>query len=523
MEKLYDYSGCTDERVFTCSINFCAFITFCLFSFLPLVIFSCKLSQDSLSEIGLYVERKSASVGDGSSGLIGGSYTVSSYSVGGLVRDSSGNVVAVVAGKGADKTWFAVGLKRSSYTMEWFDSWDGYDTAYNGIQVHVESDGTYTGDADGSDNWSIVSAQDSENAAAGYFKAFNWANAYSKNYASAISGWYLPSLYEYYVMWTNRTALDAVLQSYGDVLTGYTYWSSSQDSTRVFSDAGDFHFDSYFDDDMSSSKFDQSYCRAIVKLGDGASQAAAANSATVSGSFDYGNGANMYYFTAKPYASYTISWTNSSGTVAVATGTSLSSFSTASASSPLSYDNSSSSSCIVYIKVAPYSALNANAGSFTLTVTAADSSESVSLHSYSIDAGTLTITSGSDIPSSYWTSGTLETVSSYIIYAFNAKVGKYYHFYWDDSYEGSGACTCNVKVSASKSASDVLLSSYESASTCFSSEDSGYSSCQNFYCTSKTDVYIRVDPYSTNATGTFRICVIMGDGENQELMLWRSN
>ena len=198
----------------------------------------------------------------------GGTYSVSSYKVGGIVYNENNTAVAVVAGQEVDGTWFAVGLYRSSYSMLWLDESVSDYTYFDDIGTHIDSSGNCTGDTDGSDNWSVIKSKDSSRANSGKYLAFEWANSYSSSYASTVSGWYLPTLYEYYTMWKNMTTIDnQIAASHGDVLSGYTYWSSSQDSERTYADAGDFYFGSSFDSDMSSWKnATYNYCRAIIKL-----------------------------------------------------------------------------------------------------------------------------------------------------------------------------------------------------------------------------------------------------------------
>ena len=218
------------------------------------------------SDSGHRVDLKEVTSSTGTTSTDG--ITVSSYSVGSKVYDKNNKTVAIVAGQEVDGTWFAVGLERSSDSMVWLDETSSDSTYFSEIATHINSDGTYTGDTDGSDNWDVIKSQDSTRANSGKYLAFEWANSYSSSYASTVSGWYLPTLYEYYTMWKNMTTIDnQIAASFGDVLSGYTYWSSSQDSERTYSDAGDFYFGSSFDSDMSSWKnATYNYCRAIIKL-----------------------------------------------------------------------------------------------------------------------------------------------------------------------------------------------------------------------------------------------------------------
>lgn len=213
------------------------------------------------------------------------------HSVGEIIYDSNGKAVAIVTGQGVDGKWFALGLYRSepmkwlnlSDDSEWSEENSGSDgTYYEEIGTHVNEDGSYTGDADGSDNWSIIYNTLETIEDDWRFQAFYWANHYDMNlaynheidldYSRFATSWYLPSLVEYYIMWKNRSIIDSVLDEIsGDCLSGYKYWSSSQDSERTHYDAGDFdfNFDNSFDSDTSGWKtFEQNNCRAIIKLND---------------------------------------------------------------------------------------------------------------------------------------------------------------------------------------------------------------------------------------------------------------
>ena len=197
-----------------------------------------------------------------------------SYSIGDIIYDREGNAIAVVAGQVVENEnnayWFAVGLKRSGL-MRWLNQNQDDETFYKKIASNIslnEYYGVY-GDLDGSDNWGVILAEDSWRAKNGLFLAFEWANSYGNNYANDCEGWYLPTLFEYFVMWENKSAIDeAIEKAGGDVLSGYKYWTSSQDLTRTHFDAGDFNFaSSEFDKDTSGWKTKEYHnCRAIMKL-----------------------------------------------------------------------------------------------------------------------------------------------------------------------------------------------------------------------------------------------------------------
>lgn len=155
----------------------------------------------------------------------------------------AGNIpVAVIAGFEEDGTAFGVGVQRSSTPLQWAaDDSAGYATAFADTVCTQESDRTFSGDKDGSDNWERICSQD-ETAAAGAaenYPAFHFVNTYAEacgltgDYAS---GWYMPSIAELCEIYQNQNVVDASLQKiYGldnsvsmDGLGVNWYWSSSQ-------------------------------------------------------------------------------------------------------------------------------------------------------------------------------------------------------------------------------------------------------------------------------------------------------
>ena len=105
---------------------------------------------------------------------------------------------------------------------------------------------TFTGDTDGSDNWSYIKSKDTKGTAdavvAENYPAFNWVSQYNTKYADKLNNkkfdWYMPSLAELCDVYKNRTAIDASLakihglengSGYADAkLVNNWYWSSSQ-------------------------------------------------------------------------------------------------------------------------------------------------------------------------------------------------------------------------------------------------------------------------------------------------------
>ena len=212
---------------------------------------------------------------------------------------------------------------------------------------------------------------------------------------------------------------------------------------------------------------------------------------TESDSILYTNGYKIYSFSAETNKSYTIN---------CPTGFSISAGSDN--ASPTSYFSSETTSQTiipstdetVYIKVQP----NTSTGSFSLTVTG---TATLSLSLYESQEGSSEDTCISLTPSTSttWTTGTLTSSTQSLIYKFYASSGSTYTIYWADSYEGKGSNdTIDVKVSASTSS--------DFNTTLFNAVDSGYNSGKTISNTYGY-VYIKVEPYSSGTTGSFRIRV----------------
>lgn len=121
----------------------------------------------------------------------------------------------------------------------------GYTTNFTDIQCTPSASGsgaaetaTFTGDLDGSDNWSKICATDTTAAAnaATNYPAFNWANNYAATYSLAgdyASGWYLPTVAELSMMYRAKASVSAALEKVGGTEIAPTaYWSSSQGASN---------------------------------------------------------------------------------------------------------------------------------------------------------------------------------------------------------------------------------------------------------------------------------------------------
>ena len=147
-----------------------------------------------------------------------------------------------------------IALHSSDSNLWWAkDGSTGYNTKFEGIICTPSKTGsgaaltaTFTGDTDGSDNWSYIKSKDAEGTAdavvAENYPAFNWVARYNTKYADKLNNkkfdWYMPSLAELCEVYKNRTAIDASLSKihglengsgYADEkLVNGRYWSSSQ-------------------------------------------------------------------------------------------------------------------------------------------------------------------------------------------------------------------------------------------------------------------------------------------------------
>lgn len=160
-----------------------------------------------------------------------------------LTDINSGNApVAVVAGFKDDGSAFAVGVHRSDDPLPWaVDGTDGYSTKFSDTVCTQNADKSFSGDTDGSDNWSGICAADSDGAAdeQSNYPAFHFVNTYAEAYGlsgGCASGWYLPSIAELYTVYENRVTVNAALEKIYELdhsaamegLSTNWYWSSSQ-------------------------------------------------------------------------------------------------------------------------------------------------------------------------------------------------------------------------------------------------------------------------------------------------------
>ncbi|MBO4858466.1 MAG: hypothetical protein J5527_08120, partial [Treponema sp.] len=138
----------------------------------------------------------------------------------------------------------------------------GYWTMFNNIVCTPSVDGigaastaTFTGDTDGSNNWTEICTLDSTGTleAATNYPAFNYVNNYASTFnltGSYATGWYMPSLAELCYIYRNKDVLNSVLSALGGTqLCSDVYWSSSQ---NYYQNAWDVDFDDGYVDNCTS-------------------------------------------------------------------------------------------------------------------------------------------------------------------------------------------------------------------------------------------------------------------------------
>lgn len=160
--------------------------------------------------------------------------------------DSSNVPIAVIAGFQEDGTAFGVGVHRSDTPLQWAaDDSAGYATNFTENICIQESDFDFSGDTDGSDNWTVICTQDNKDTtdAATYYPAFYFVNTYAETYkltGNIAFGWYMPSIAELCDIYQNRENVNAsLLHIYSldgsaamNGLETNWYWSSSQASSK---------------------------------------------------------------------------------------------------------------------------------------------------------------------------------------------------------------------------------------------------------------------------------------------------
>jgi clostripain len=93
-------------------------------------------------------------------------------------------------------------------------------------------------------------------------------------------------------------------------------------------------------------------------------------------------------------------------------------------------------------------------------------------------------------------SATLDATGEIDWFYFNATAGNSYKIWWDDSYQGSGTYTCDIKVSAYR---EDKITSY------FTNINSAYSNPKIITASATEKVYIKVEGYYSSSKGTYAV------------------
>ena len=143
-----------------------------------------------------------------------------------------------------------VGLQQTT-GLAWCTSGaNAYNTNITTIQCYY-SNSSWSGDLDGSDNFSQIGAFLTDNSStddtstAANYPAFNWANTYSSTATNLAdtdyaSGWYIPTARELYCVYSNVATVNAALALCGGTeflrtsTTACRYWSSSQSENESY-------------------------------------------------------------------------------------------------------------------------------------------------------------------------------------------------------------------------------------------------------------------------------------------------
>lgn len=210
---------------------------------LALVLLPYEDIDDTSAENLIGTKQKPTSVGD----IVFSDGSAIAYSADlTLTDEQKAAVIAVIFYAGTEcsnngeSRVLGVGLKQSADEILW--TTNTTLTAVSSINAHSSSSGavaaktaTFTGDNDGSDNWSQMQSELSDTGTSGKYPAWEWVHS---EYAS---DWYIPSLAELCMLYRAVSATDSVMNNAIQMLNGTqiegSYWTSSLNSTtspRIF-------------------------------------------------------------------------------------------------------------------------------------------------------------------------------------------------------------------------------------------------------------------------------------------------
>lgn len=153
-----------------------------------------------------------------------------------------GKAVAVVFYSGSssdllgEKT-LAVGLKisdRLNWSSKYADGKENVETIRcepSAYGKDTASTATFTGDTDGSDNWSALCDAVSDEDDADKYPAWTWANQYASNNSlpgDFASGWYMPTVAELCALYHEKSKVNESIVALGGKELKQIFWTSSQ-------------------------------------------------------------------------------------------------------------------------------------------------------------------------------------------------------------------------------------------------------------------------------------------------------
>ncbi|HPH03038.1 MAG TPA: hypothetical protein PK297_08780, partial [Spirochaetota bacterium] len=137
------------------------------------------------------------------------------------------------------------------------------------------------------------------------------------------------------------------------------------------------------------------------------------------------------------------------------------------------------------------SAISSALASSSLAISSSAVSSASSAASSAFSATPLTVNAA-------WTAANMTSGVGEQWFSFEGSAGTSYKIYWDDSYQGSGTKTLDVKVSCYRA---------DRSTGYFTSVDTAYTTPQTVTPSTSETIYIKVVPYTTGNTGTYAVKV----------------
>ena len=236
------------------------------------------------------------------------------------------------------------------------------------------------------------------------------------------------------------------------------------------------------------------------------------------GSFNSNTDSDIYYFYASKGVEYTLNWSDGgegfghTSDVKVSACVDYADFSFKSSKKifedkdngyNLGQSFSVDENKYVFIQVKPQNIINSYKGNYALKLTYRKDDHTYLEDLKIYDNSSFALSSGADITNEYaWLWGSM-TENGYEVFKFPVVKNTPYSIVWDDSKDGCGDYTADIKVSAY---SDEKLTSL------YWTEDSGYSSIKSVTPTADGFVYVKIvrNDAVAQTQRTFRVCIAHG-------------